>query len=149
MESWHPALVHFPIALLPLSVGLDLAALLKNRPQWHGMAYGVLILGTVGALMAVVSGNQAALAYRDLAISNRIEDHEDLSTAAFLLLLVIGLGRLPLHLQNRLCGWPIKLWILLAAVASGMLWVSAYWGGRLVYIYGVGVKEGLQVPGGF
>ena len=148
MESWHPAFVHFPIVLLPLSLVLDLVALLKNKPDWHGMAYGLLVSGTVSALMAMVSGNQAAQAYRDLAINSRIENHEELSTAAFFLFLLIALGRLPLHLQNRLHGWPLKVWMLLAAVGSGMLWLSSYWGGSLVYKYGVGIKEGLQVPGG-
>ena len=140
MESWHPVLVHFPIAFLPLSIVFDIVGLWGKQLYWQLVAYVLLILGTVTALFAVLSGNQAAIIYREQAVNKQITDHENLSTLAFFLFLIIVLGRLPLHLQNRLGTLVLKGWIFLACLASAFLWWSAFLGGLLVYRYGVGVQ---------
>ena len=60
----HGAINHFPIALLFVSVGLDLFALLK-RPNLHRPAWLLLMLGMIGAIAATVTGLIAHLPYEE------------------------------------------------------------------------------------
>lgn len=113
--DWHPLIVHYPIALLPLSAGVDLLAWWRGKEDGHHLAYGLLVLGTVGALAAVLSGNAAAAPHWQTPLAEKIHRHEDLATATLFLCLAIVLGRLPLHLRGPLQGWPLKAWIAAAA----------------------------------
>ena len=60
MESVHPLVVHFPIALLLTAVALDLLAVALKRPGWHRIALWNLAMGTAGAGLAVWSGLRAS-----------------------------------------------------------------------------------------
>lgn len=141
MNTWHPLIVHFPLALLPLSAAVDLAALLKKRQEWHNFACLLLVLGAVGALVAVLSGNASAADYRNTAAQSPIQAHEDRATLALLLFVGLCLCRLPLHLRGGWQGWGFKLWLAGAAVGCILLWQAGMLGGELVYRYGVGVKS--------
>ncbi len=63
MNHLHGALNHFPIALLFVSAGLDFVA--WKRPNLRSSAWLLLVLGTLGAIAATVSGLLAHLAYED------------------------------------------------------------------------------------
>ena len=139
MPNWHPMIVHFPIALLTLSVVVDLAALLGRRRSWHRMAYGLIVVGAVGAAAAVISGNDAAVPYRDSGLADVVEEHEDYATIVLVTFLATSLGRLPLFLRSR-HGWPLNLWIAVAFAGCCVLWLTSLHGGELVYEYGVGVQ---------
>ena len=133
----HPVLVHFPLVLLPLSAILDLVARRLGKQDWHLLTYGILILGTLGAAGAVLSGNDAAGEHRaDPVVSHLIQQHEDWATASLFLFLVVALGRLPFQLRRR---DPLP-WTLVALVGSVLLWIAAHHGGELVYEHGVGVE---------
>ena len=145
MVPWHPMLVHFPLALLPLSFAVDVVGWASRRPRWHRSAYGLLLLGTLGAVAAVLSGNAAAAAYRgEETVLAAIERHEVLATPTLLLLLAIALGRLPLFLRDdgsgQSPGWPLKAWVVVAGLGCALLWQTGLSGGELVYRHGVGVQ---------
>ena len=138
----HPFLIHFPIVLLPLSAAMDLCALWRRRSDWHSIAYALWVAGVVGALAAVVSGNAAAAEHwQDAKLGAAITRHEDWATATLVLAIVVLLGRLPLHLKGELTGRRLARWIVAALVISALVWVTGYWGGELVYGYGVGVQQ--------
>ena len=139
MPNWHPMIVHFPIALLTLSVVVDLAALLGRRRSWHRMAYGLIVAGAVSAAAAVISGNDAAVPYRDSGLADVVEEHEDYATIVLVTFLATSLGRLPLFLLSR-HGWPLNLWIAVAFAGCCLLWLTSLHGGELVYEHGVGVQ---------
>ena len=135
----HPALVHFPLVLLPLSAAIDLIAGPLGKREWHPLAFAVLVAGTLSAIGSVVSGNDAAASNRaDGSIAILIERHEDWATASLFLCLLIALGRLPFQLQGR----DPRIWAIAALLASVVLWIAAYFGGELVYDHGVGVGLG-------
>lgn len=141
MTPWHPPVVHFAVALLPVACVLDVAALVLGRPAWHRTAYGLLVGGTAAAALAVLTGNAAATPFRDnQALSGLIERHENLGTWVLLVFLAVVLGRLPLELQGRCGGWPLRLWIAVAAAGAALLWWTGSLGGELVFRYGVGVE---------
>ena len=65
VPSWapnlHPLVIHFPIALLIVAAVADLVDNVIGRPAWLGSAGTALYaIGTVGAVVACVSGQQAA-----------------------------------------------------------------------------------------
>ena len=104
-------------------------------------AYYLLVLGVLSALTAVFSGNEAALPFcGEAELVEHIEEHEDLATLVLFLFLGVTLGRLPLQLQGRLDGWGLKSWILATGIGCAMLWQTGFYGGELVYEYGVGVR---------
>ena len=61
LPNLHPAVVHFPIACLPLAIGFDLAGLVAVKQRWLTPAATTLyLLGAAGAWLAVWAGKQAA-----------------------------------------------------------------------------------------
>ena len=139
--DWHPLIVHYPIALLSLSPLCDLGSLWLRRRDGHHLAYGLMLLGTVGVCAAVLSGNIAAAAHGEGPAVVSVAAHEDLATWTLLLGIGIVLGRLPLHLKGNFQGRLFYVWIALGIVVGVLVLVTGYYGGELVYIHGVGVGE--------
>jgi uncharacterized membrane protein len=133
-------IVHYPIALLPLSPLCDLCALWLRRRDGHHLAYALMILGTLVACATVLSGNAAAEGHRESGVAEQIALHEDLATWTLLLGLVISLGRMPLHLRGRLEGWPLYGWIGVGGLVGFLVVLTGYYGGELVYVHGIGVR---------
>ncbi len=135
MESVHPLLVHFPIALLMTALLFDGLAL--KRPQLHRVALWNLSLGTLGAGAAVWSGYQAAdIAKHSFEIHQVMELHRKLGIATLVLGSLVVIWRLwkrdQLSPRFRLLTWLIML------AMTGTLGYGAHLGGRLVYEFGVG-----------
>lgn len=141
MESLHPLLVHFPIALLMAALLLETLALLFVRPQWHRLSLWNLALGATGAGMAVLSGRQAmAVAKHSMEIYRIMELHERLGYAVLVVVaLTVGWRLVTRDHLNRKTRW--LLWVLLA-VACGLMGFGAHLGGRMVYEFGVGGSYG-------
>ena len=137
MQSIHPLMVHFPIALLVSALALDAAALVFRRPEIHRVALWNLCLGTLGAGAAVWSGLQAqSVAKHSFEIWEVMEWHERLGITTLILGLILSsfrlLGRDHFTTRERL------ILLLVNAVMAGILTYGAYLGGRLVYELGVG-----------
>ena len=142
----HPMLVHFPIVLLITAVTADIIILLTkkelaNRQCLPMIALGALLLGTVAAGIAAIFGDIAS----DKAISlgypsGPIEIHE---TLALITIAVFGLYCL-MRLLVLWRGYPLRGshgWIALIPEMVGvvLLIFTAYYGGELVYHFGVNV----------
>lgn len=140
MENWHPAVVHFPIVLLPLALCFDGWAWLRGRPQVHDSAFALWGAGVVACLAAVLSGDAAAGVHGSAESAAAIERHEDWATGATVLCTALTLARLPLYLR-RTYGQRLGLWCALAMLGCAALWYTAHWGGELVFTYGVGVAR--------
>lgn len=141
MESVHPLLVHFPIALLLTSLLLDLSAVGLKRPELHRVALWNLGLGTAGAAVAVWTGLRAAdIAKHSHEIHQVMELHRKLGIAT----LVIGGLTLSWRLfkRDRLTARARVLTLLVMLVMTATLGYGAHLGGRLVYEFGVGGSYG-------
>ena len=150
MPNLHPLVVHFPIALLIVGFLFDVFGLLL-RKDWAKRAGLVLIvLGSVGALTAMLSGSAAEEAV-EAALSETgeemLEAHESIGQWAAYAWLAIAALRLLIatpwlkKVQNAAWG----MYLLGAVAGLAMITLTAYRGGELVYTYGGGVQ--LNAPG--
>jgi uncharacterized membrane protein len=142
----HPMLVHFPIVLLITAVAMDIIVLLlkkdlANRECLTLIALSALLLGTLSAGIAEIFGDIAL----DKAISlgfpsGPLETHEMFALITLGIFIVHALLRLfavwRSYALRGLIGW---IAILPGLVGVGFLITTAYYGGELVYHFGVNV----------
>jgi uncharacterized membrane protein len=147
LEHIHPMIAHFPIVLALLALAFDLWWLARGRAAAAPLIRlrtGTVLLA-LGAAAAVVAYLFGDMAY-DIAVSKGVaaatlETHEDWGTATTLVYVASALVRLFLwwrRLDEKPAG--IALAIALAAVVAGMVVITAYFGGHLVYDLGVNVS---------
>ena len=142
----HPMLVHFPIVLLITACAMDIILLsikkdLTGRQCLPMIALSALLLGTLSAGLAAIFGDIAL----DKAISlgfprGPLETHETLALitiavfSAHCLLRLLALWRRVLF--RGYVGWVSAIPGMVGVV---LLIFTAYYGGELVYHFGVNV----------
>ena len=140
MSNLHPVLVHFPIVLLTCSLLFDLIGHLLNKSQFERSAWWTQLLGTAGLVATVTTG---LLAENSVVIveaaREHFETHEQIAFViagiyAVLFLWRIG-SRTKLPLRRE---W---IYLTLSVLAVTLIWVGAWYGGELVYTFGVGVNQ--------
>jgi uncharacterized membrane protein len=133
----HPALVHFPLALLGVVPLWDVAALVTGDPAFWAGAFYCLAAGLVAALVAAVPGFVDYVKLPEApAVTRTAQQH-----IAWLL------GALTLAATSALLrGGPgapegAHLWLGVAASVTMLLplFVGGYFGGKLVFTHRVGV----------
>ena len=149
LDSLHPLIIHFPIALLLVTpLFLILAMVFPRRAP--GFAWAALILmglGTIGIFVAIETGERAGeLAERTPQVNAILEQHEELADTTrnvFIALTLVYAGLLVAAIYLPvLC----RRWVSLTAhgvflvlfLAAGLLLANtAHRGGRLVHQFGI------------
>ena len=134
----HGALNHFPIALLFVSAILD--SLARKRPNLRSTAWLLLVLGTLGAIAATVSGLLAHLAFEDDPyLLSAIDVHQYLAFATTALFAALTVWRWrSLRLGSDAGG--IRAYLALVLLGLVVLGVTGFLGGNLLTEYGIGVR---------
>ena len=144
MQSLHPLVVHFPIALLLTGAGLELLAWIFKRPGLRTVALWNLSLGTLAAGAAVWTGLRAEdVAKHSFEIWQVLELHERLGISTLILGVMVVSWRLAR--RDQLSDRARFLTRVLMLAMVGTLICGAYLGGRLVYEFGVGGTFGVSV----
>jgi uncharacterized membrane protein len=150
LPNLHPAVVHFPIALLPLALLLDGWALLRRDGsgedgRFARMATAAYLLVGVAALAALLAGERAAdslVGVPPLA-QPLIAQHSDWAHYTVYVIAGVALFRLGLLLyersRSRVSSLARSLILIAGVVAMGLLVQTADLGGGLVYRQGLGV----------
>lgn len=142
--TWHPLLVHFPIALLFTAVGLDLYGFVRRdeKAVWAGNV--VLILGTIGVLFTFITGNFAEIwAARSFIPQEPLKKHESFATIASWSFIALVALRSFINLDRNT--HLIKVYLVGAVGALFALYLTGAQGGELVYKYAAGVN-GVEPP---
>lgn len=157
LPNLHPAVVHFPIALLPLAAGFDavvLALRLRGRTGPEGTTLALYALAAVSAWLALWAGEAAeeSLSGLPAAVEAAVEAHEAWASRFVYAVTAVALGRLAAAWWDRRgpavgaggeggrTALLVRGAVLAAAlVAIGLLVEAADRGGGLVYRAGVGV----------
>jgi uncharacterized membrane protein len=127
----HPMLVAIPIGLWIFSFACDVIRVLgATSPNWQVAAYYTMVGGILGALVAAVPG------FIDMLSLPR-----GLKRIA-LIHMSINLTVVTLYVVNlwlrKHGGLDVAVWLSLVAV--GLLAISGWLGGKMVYVHGVAVE---------
>lgn len=152
LAPFHPAIVHAPIALIIVGAVFELMGRALDGEWWRKAAFAMLIVGVLGAGLAVLSGNEAGERAEHQGVAEKAVDaHEEVATLA----LWLGLGAVVTRaVAGRLGAGRAAvagLALLLHLGAATAVGIAGFRGGRLVFEHGAGVKVGgtlLEVPEG-
>ena len=138
MPNVHPFVIHFPIALLTLALLFEIAAKLAKSDALSRAGWWNQLAGTLGLAAAVFSG---LLAEGSVVIGpaarSYFETHEQLAFIASALFAILLLWRIAM--RSRIPTRNALLYLLLLGGGTSFLWGAAWFGGELVYRFGVGV----------
>jgi len=147
LPNLHPALVHFPIALLPVALLLDAFLLFQpSQRDWLDRAASVLYAASaLGAGAAYWTGRQVADGLPALAlhIQLHVNEHSDSARAALWLLGFLAAFRVAAAVRDsRGRRKVLRVSLLVLAIgAVGLVYRTADLGGGLVFEHGIGVAE--------
>ena len=146
VPNWHPVLVHFTVALVVVAVVLHMLSGLfpeGRREQARTVARWNLILGAGFAIATVIAGFQAyfTVAHDGPSHAAMIQ-HRNWALAALFLILGLALW------QWRLASARLSALFVVGSVVTGLVLVAtAYKGGELVFVHGLGVQSLPQSEG--
>jgi uncharacterized membrane protein len=128
----HPMLVAFPIGLWVFSLVSDIVWRCGATDAWILVAYYCMLGGTIGALAAAVPGFIDYLSIKNPRV-NQIATWHMLINFSLVFLFAINLW-----LRTR-SGMDATLPFVLNILGNGLLVVSGWLGGEMVYVHGVAV----------
>jgi uncharacterized membrane protein len=128
----HGAAVHFPIALVACSGGLDALGLLMRRPALrgglHSAGYWSLLAGAAGTVPAVVSG--LVMTRGVLLGHGALRAHHLAAWPAFAL--IVGLAAWRSASPELAPRGPALGYIAAVGVATALVLAAGYWGGEML-----------------
>jgi len=145
MNTWelHPALVHFPIALLLSGVVLDLYAAWWHRKSLDKPIQGLLLFGSITGVLAALSG---LLAYYTVP-AHTSAAHEQMTWHLWIQISAILLFTLATFFRwNVVTGSRRTIGRWVGLVAALLLVVGSFLGGSLVFHGGAGVDPAILAP---
>lgn len=136
--NFHPLLVHFPIALLLSYVALDWGGRIWKGKPFTEAAWYTLLLGLVGTLFTLISGLLAARGVpADSPALATLTTHKFIGLATFV---IFGIQAL-CYARNRgkYTRGKQALHTVIQIMGVALVVATGYFGGELVYTFGLGV----------
>jgi len=139
----HPMLIPLPIGLWVFSFAADLIFMWRGNPAWEQVAFYTLAGGCVGAALAAVFGLIDLLGVKD----NRIFRTGLIHAGCNVVSLVIFAASWYLRTTSgsQMLGANSKIPFVLSLVGVAVLGAAGWFGGELVFRYGVGVETQANV----
>jgi uncharacterized membrane protein len=139
----HALVIHFPIALLMAGFLSELIALFSKKHFFKNASLYLLLLGTLGAIVAYVSGSYAGDGMTDGLLQEPMELHEDAALVTLSLAIITALIRAGMYYFDYQKAWAQWASFLLFAVLVGFVARTGYLGGQLVFKHGAGIELAL------
>ncbi len=132
----HPMFVHFPVALFVSALGLGVVSVIGRKNSLYQTAIHLYILAALTTPLVVQTGLWEA---ERLHLKHPIFDlHE---TFGLLLMFSSLSSLLILWLSHRLSERHFKIaFFILAVFMTGFVSITAFYGGKMVFEYAVGVE---------
>ncbi|WP_044563583.1 DUF2231 domain-containing protein [Azospirillum sp. B4] len=143
LPNWHPAVVHFAVALPLLTFLFFMAASVRHKTGWAPAlttaARWSLCLGTVAALAAILTGQRAmTTSAMDLAGHENVHIH---LTWAYRTAAVLAIASLGAWLDRKRAVGAHPLLLLCVAGGMGLVAITGWYGAENVYRHGIGVQR--------
>jgi uncharacterized membrane protein len=135
LQELHAALVHYPLALLPLAVGADTLGALTGSETLRQVGRVGIALGAGSAIVSAAAGLIAQEAVQadghahDVLVTHRNMNLSLVALSSAMAVYRAGVER------------PGGAYLAAGWAAMGALGYSAYLGGHMVYELGVGIKD--------
>jgi uncharacterized membrane protein len=138
IQTLHPAVVHFPVALVPAALVLYGLGQFIEKPGLRLGGKLCLFMGAGSAMLSVLTGGLALGGLPRVGDARRLLDAHLLAAGLFMLVTLLLAGWSMAHAAHR----PKRPRLFLAALALDCLLVlqTADLGARLVYLKGAGVQ---------
>jgi len=146
LSELHPRAVHFPIAFFVLYFIFETVGILLKKDYLSKSALIILFLGLISAVMAVLTGNQAFEVVKNLEHNSEksyldiVGYHELFATISIWFFTSLFFFRVFLTIKKKLYTNHKYLIIIFALIGCGLIFITGYYGGILVYEYGMGTK---------
>ncbi len=145
LSQLHPLIVHFPIAFFYLYIILELINFFFKKRDLHKIILLFLIIGVIGGIISVLTGNQAFQYLSESPSLNLyhfylIEKHEYFASITIWYFLAVLVLKLYFLLKKKNDTRLHYIFIIFAFGGSVLLYKTAEWGGRLVYKFGIGTE---------
>ena len=133
----HPKVVHFPIALFLTALALELMSLGIKKEIFHKSALIIFILAAVFTPLVVKTGEWEAEKLK--MMHPLVESHEEYAEKVMWgsLLALLGLG----VIYKIKPSWFRPAFLIILLVLAVLVGITAHYGGRMVYEYGVGTAN--------
>lgn len=130
LGMWHPAVIHFPIALVLTVALLELAAVIRRKPAYAASCKLLLAIGTVGAFVAAPLGwaNAGMPAAGD---SLALDIHRWLGSALPFVILALWAFKRPV--DQAAARLSSRGYELLLAASVVLLLLQAYFGAEITH----------------
>lgn len=138
IQHAHPIVVHFPIALILLAVLLDLIRAVRQRNIPPTCRLFIWLLAAIGVAVAYYTGPG-----RDaFGVTNLIKQHATFAQWTMWATFLVVAIRLFLWWRKveAMRGFGLVVYLLIAVLTAGLVMTTGYYGGKMVYDQGVGVK---------
>lgn len=135
----HPIVVHFTIGLFVLSVLFDILGAITKKEKFKIAGWLNLLFAGAAGIVTVIAGLIAESRVPHVEAAHEImETHETLGfiTLGSILLLLVW----RLFLKGKLPQKALALYLFIGIAGLGVMFTGAYYGGEMVYTYGVAVK---------
>jgi uncharacterized membrane protein len=139
MIELHPAIVHFPVALLTIAALFGVLSLFTKKELFKEIAFWNLLLGVIGAIAAVFTGfiDEQNLVHND-------EIHKVLVKHKFagLVILILSFALLTWVWvrKNKYSKGEYIAWVLFLVIGTAGVFYQGFLGGKMVFEQGAGVK---------
>ena len=147
----HPMLIHFPLALTPVAVAMQLFAVFKGRRIFEkgclqATAVGLLALAAITAVIAAVFGDMALDQALDAGVSkDLLEGHEEFGMISAVVISLLAIVEIFLYRRQVTLTVAGNGATVAGVVMVLLLITTAYFGGDLVYEHGVNVANGEEI----
>lgn len=144
MPPVHPAIVHVPVALVPLSVLAEILARVTGSATLATAGWYALVVAAFGAALAVVAG-LFDMSREQLGeeVHHRVHTHMKVGLIVFAAIAALTFWRTLLGLSESAPGWG---YVVSATIIVAITIFQAWLGGELVFRHGAGVLPTGQAP---
>jgi uncharacterized membrane protein len=135
----HPALVHIPTALWPAAFLVDLISQFREDNAFVQLSFYAILLGLIVAILAIPTGYADWTDIRPEKPAWKLGLYHMILNVIVFILWGINLA---LRVQGLQTDASVALGLVgLSAIATLLLLISGYLGGRMIYAYGISVAR--------
>ncbi|MEB3100056.1 DUF2231 domain-containing protein [Ferviditalea candida] len=126
IRNLHFIVIHIPIAMLIFSFVFDLLALFLKKKEWHAAGLLSLVVGTLGAVAAVITGPEGER-------NPLFPAHELYGKITMIFFILLTSVRLWLHFRKRQQVGKSKTYLAAALVGALLVSYTGHLGGQMVH----------------